>query len=85
VIPYRKPQDGSPLPQWKEDLNATHRSVRARIEHTRTRMKEHKILRDYRRAAHTLADTAADMAEGCQLVVAGFPAAKGPSSARSAA
>ncbi len=25
VMPYRKPRDGSELPDWKEDLNATHR------------------------------------------------------------
>src|SRR6266536_2538840 len=34
VIPYRQPTDRTALPQWQEDLNAVHRSVRARIEHT---------------------------------------------------
>jgi hypothetical protein len=58
VIPYRKPDDGTALPQWKEDLNAVHRRVRARVEHTLARMQEWKILRDYRRAASTLTDTA---------------------------
>jgi hypothetical protein len=57
VMPYRKPRDGSELPDWKEDLNATHRKVRARAEHVLARMKNFKILRDYRRAAGTLADT----------------------------
>jgi DDE superfamily endonuclease len=58
VMPYRKPRDGSELPNWKEDLNATHRTIRARVEHVLARMKNFKILRDYRRAAYTLADIA---------------------------
>jgi hypothetical protein len=39
-----------------------HRSVRARVEHTLARMKVWKILRDYRRAGRTLADTASGIA-----------------------
>ncbi|WP_432987274.1 transposase family protein [Dactylosporangium sp. CA-233914] len=62
IIPYRKPPDGTPLPDWKEHLNTTHRTIRARIEHTFARMKTYKILRDYRRAAHTLAHTASAIA-----------------------
>jgi hypothetical protein len=62
IIPYRKPHDGTALPPWKEDLNTMHRSVRARIEHALARMKCWKILRDYRRAAHTLSDTASGIA-----------------------
>ncbi|KWX00630.1 Transposase IS4 family protein [Carbonactinospora thermoautotrophica] len=62
IIPYRRPRDGTPLPEWQEELNAVHRSVRARIEHTLARMKCWKILRDYRRKAHTLRDTAAGIA-----------------------
>lgn len=62
IIPYRKPTDGASLSQWKEDLNAAHRKIRARVEHTLARMKEWKILGDYRRAASTLADTAAGIA-----------------------
>jgi hypothetical protein len=62
IIPYRQPRDGGELPAWQEDLNATHRSVRARIEHTLAHMKVWKILRDYRRKAHTLYDTAAGVA-----------------------
>jgi hypothetical protein len=54
IIPYRKPADGSELPDWKADLNKQHRTVRAQVEHARARMKCFKILRDYRRAAHTL-------------------------------
>jgi hypothetical protein len=47
------------LPQWKEDLNRVHRGVRARVEHALPRMKEWKILRDYRRAATTGSSPAA--------------------------
>jgi len=71
VIAYRKPEDGSALRQWQEDLNAVHRGVRARIEHTLARMKEFKILRDYRRAAHTLTDTAAGIAHLYNIIVTG--------------
>ena len=40
-------------------LNATHRKVRSvpRVEHVLCRMRDFKILRDYRRTASTLADT----------------------------
>ncbi|MEV4544731.1 transposase family protein [Micromonospora echinaurantiaca] len=62
IIPYRKNRDGGPLPDWKEDLNAQHRTVRAQVEHALARMKCWKILRDYRRAASTLADTASGIA-----------------------
>jgi hypothetical protein len=62
VMLYRKPRDGSDLPEWKEDLNATHRTIRARVEHVLSRMKNFKILRDYRRAASTLADTVSGIA-----------------------
>lgn len=62
IMPYRKPRDGSDLPDWKEQLNAVHRTVRARVEHTLARMKCWKILRDYRRAASTLADAVSGIA-----------------------
>jgi hypothetical protein len=29
IMRYRKPRDGSELPDWKEELNATHRTVLA--------------------------------------------------------
>jgi hypothetical protein len=60
--PVLKPDDGSALPQWKEDLNQVHRTVRAQVEHALVRMKTWKILRDYRRAAATLAVTASGIA-----------------------
>ena len=70
IIPYRKPEDGSALPQWQEDLNVVHRGVRAWVEHTLARMKEWKILRDYRRAARTLTDTASGIAHLYNIVLA---------------
>lgn len=42
---YRRHQDEE-LPSWKEEHNASHRKVRARVEHTFARMKSWKILRD---------------------------------------
>ncbi len=71
VMPYRKPRDGSDLPDWKEDLNATHRKVRARVEHALSRMKNFKILRDYRRAASTLADTVSGIANLHNILLEG--------------
>ena len=62
IIPYRTPADRSELPEWKKDLNRHHRIVRAQVEHALARMKCFKILRDYRRAAHTLTDTASGIA-----------------------
>ncbi|HKT05759.1 MAG TPA: transposase family protein, partial [Rugosimonospora sp.] len=71
VIPYRKAEGGGSLPQWQDDLNAVHRHVRARVEHTLARMKEFKILRDYRRAASTLTDTASGIAHLCNIIITG--------------
>jgi hypothetical protein len=62
IMPYRKPRDGAPLTDWQEDLNTVHRSIRARVEHAMASMKNWKALRDYRRAAHTLRDTASGIA-----------------------
>jgi hypothetical protein len=61
MMPYRKPADGG-LPGWQEELNAVHRTIHARVEHTLTRMKCWKILRDHRRAASKPADTVAEIA-----------------------
>jgi hypothetical protein len=71
VIPYRKPADGTALAPWQEDLNAVHRRVRARVEHTLARMKEFKILRDYRRAGRTLTDTASGIAHLYNIITTG--------------
>jgi len=71
IIPYRKPADGGVLPAWKEELNSHHRTVRAGVEHALARMKCFKILRDYRRAAHTLADTASGIANLHNIILTG--------------
>ncbi|ABP55285.1 hypothetical protein Strop_2844 [Salinispora tropica CNB-440] len=71
IIPYRKPADGSDLPDWKKDLNKHHRTVRAQVEHALARMKTFTILRDNRRAAHTLTDTASGIAHLHNIILAG--------------
>ncbi|MFI9824389.1 transposase [Streptomyces sp. NPDC052013] len=48
VIPHRREPGQTNLPAWKEEHNASHRKVRARVEHTFARMKTWKILRDCR-------------------------------------
>ncbi|MFF5714835.1 transposase [Streptomyces sp. NPDC012756] len=48
VIPHRRERGQSELPAWKEEHNASHRQVRARVEHAFARMKTWKILRDCR-------------------------------------
>jgi len=71
IMPYRKPRDGSELPAWKDDYNTRHRKVRARIEHCLARLKTYKILRDYRRAARTLATTASGIAHLHNIALTG--------------
>jgi hypothetical protein len=48
VIPRRREKGQAELPAWKEEHNASHRKVRARVEHAFARMKGWKILRDCR-------------------------------------
>ena len=59
------------ITDWQEQLNATHRQVRARVEHALAEMKTWKILRDHRRSAHTLADTASGIAFLRNLTITG--------------
>jgi hypothetical protein len=47
IIPHRR-RPGEELPAWKAEHNASHRQVRARVEHAFPRMKTWKILRDCR-------------------------------------
>ncbi len=49
IIPHRRSRGQDQLPDWKEEHNASHRRVRARVEHVFARMKTWKILRDCRR------------------------------------
>jgi hypothetical protein len=62
IMPFRKPRGDQQLPDWKTAMNTSHKRVRARVEHSLSRLKCWKILRDYRRAATTLHDTAAGIA-----------------------
>jgi DDE superfamily endonuclease len=71
IIPYRKPTDGTVLPDWKEHLNTEHRTIRARIEHTLARMKCWKILRDYRRAGRTLTHAVTGIANMYNITLTG--------------
>jgi len=48
TIPHYRRHKNEELPAWKEEHNASHRKVRARVEHTFARMKSWKILRDCR-------------------------------------
>jgi hypothetical protein len=48
VIPHYRRHKDEELPSWKEEHNASHRRVRARIEHAFARMTGWKILRDCR-------------------------------------
>lgn len=62
IMPYREHSADEDLPPWQEEINATHRRIRARIEHAPAGMKTWKVLLDYRRAASTLGDTASGIA-----------------------
>jgi hypothetical protein len=69
----RKPTDGSELPKWKEELNAAHRKVRARVGHTLAHhMKCWKILRDYRHDASTLTDAVSGIDHLHNVTLAGL-------------
>ncbi|MGK5643141.1 transposase, partial [Streptomyces sp. URMC 126] len=48
LMPHRRRPGQERLPDWKEQHNASHRQVRARVEHAFARMKNWKILRDCR-------------------------------------
>ncbi|MEU3972995.1 transposase [Streptomyces bacillaris] len=48
TIPHYRRHKNEELPPWKEEHNASHRKVRARVEHTFAHMKSWKILRDCR-------------------------------------
>ncbi|MGR6999021.1 transposase [Yinghuangia aomiensis] len=48
LVPHRRERGQDELPDWKHEHNASHRKVRARVEHVFARMKTWKILRDCR-------------------------------------
>jgi hypothetical protein len=71
IMPFRARRDGRPLADWQETLNAEHRRIRARVEHTFARMKCWKILRDHRRRADRLWHTTAGVATLHNLALTG--------------
>lgn len=48
LVLHRRERGQDELPDWKNEHNASHRHVRARVEHVFARMKHWKILRDCR-------------------------------------
>jgi hypothetical protein len=71
VIPHRRKAADEPLIDWKEAHNASHRRVRARIEHTFAAMKTWKIMRDYRLRGTGVAQAVAGIARLHNLTLAG--------------
>lgn len=62
ITPHRRKSKHEPLVGWKEDHNASHRSVRARVEHAFARMKRWNVLRDCRLRGNGVADAMAGIA-----------------------
>jgi hypothetical protein len=71
VIPHRRARGQAELPAWKEDHNASHRRVRARVEHVFARMKGWKILRDCRLKGDGVYHAVLGIAQLHNLVLAG--------------
>jgi hypothetical protein len=70
-VPHRRKQKDVPLVNWKEAHNASHRHVRARIEHTFAAMKTWKVLRDCRLRGSGAAEAMAGIARLHNLTLAG--------------
>ncbi|MFE9628535.1 transposase, partial [Streptomyces sp. NPDC006527] len=71
VIPHRREKGQTALPAWKEEHNASHRKVRARVEHVFARMKGWKILRDCRLKGDGVHHAVLGIARLHNLVLAG--------------
>ncbi|MCC3764452.1 transposase [Glycomyces sp. TRM65418] len=71
VIPHRRRHKDEPLTEWKEAHNASHRHVRARIEHTFAKLKVWKVLRDCRLRGDGSADAMAGIARLYNLTLVG--------------
>ncbi|MGA5120522.1 transposase family protein [Streptomyces pseudogriseolus] len=69
IVPHRK-RPGRPLLKGEEEDNAQHRKVRARVEHTFSRMKNYKILRDCRQRGNGLHHAAQAVARMHNLTLA---------------
>jgi hypothetical protein len=70
-VPHRRKQKDVPLAEWKESHNASHRHVRARIEHTFAAMKTWKVLRDCRLRGSGAAEAMAGIARLHNLTLTG--------------
>jgi hypothetical protein len=71
VIPHRRKKKDEPLVGWKEDHNASHRHVRARIEHTFAKLNVWKVLRDCRLRGEGSAEAMAGVARLYNLTLNG--------------
>jgi hypothetical protein len=71
VIPHRRTAKDEPLVDWKEAHNASHRHVRAQIEHTFAKMKRWNVLRDCRLRGSGVAEALAGIARLHNLTLAG--------------
>ncbi|WP_406413676.1 transposase [Streptomyces sp. NBC_01614] len=71
IIPHRRDPGQAELPAWKEEHNASHRKVRARVEHAFARMKSWKILRDCRLKGDGVHDAMLGVARLHNLALAG--------------
>lgn len=70
-VPHRRKHKDEPLVDWKEAHNASHRKVRARIEHAFAKMKTWKVLRDCRLRGSGSAEAMAGVARLHNLTLAG--------------
>ncbi len=73
VVPHRRERGQAEFPAWKEERNASHRKVRARVEHTFARMKAWKILRDCRLKDDGVHHAMLGIARPHNLALAGRP------------
>ncbi len=71
VIPRRRKKKDESLVEWKEARNASHRQVRARVEHTFAKLKVWKVLRDCRLRGDGSAEAMAGIARLYNLNLAG--------------
>ena len=71
VIPHRRKKKDESLVGWKEAHNASHRHVRARIEHTFAKLKVWKVLRDCRLRGEGSAEAMAGIARLYNLTLTG--------------
>lgn len=71
VIPHRRKNKDEPLVDWKEAHNASHRQVRARVEHAFAKLKVWKVLRDCRLRGTGSAEAMAGIARLYNLTLAG--------------